>query len=189
MTKVATKQFEGEVVSKAPLVGSRFVSMEPTQGVVAWRAIEQKLPSLLDSLVACPPYRAGDKPPITHGRGVYLFTEAGTHLYVGQTRDFHRRWNDHTRPSSRENSAPFAFNIAKRAAGLPTGTRLSLAAHPEFRPHFASAKARVRTMEFRYVEIPALPDGRDDAVTSTMFEVYAAVVLGTEGDFNDFSTH
>jgi hypothetical protein len=37
-------------------------------------------------------------------------------------------------------------------------------------------------MDFRVVEI-------EDPALSTIFEVYASIVLGTEGDFNLFETH
>lgn len=54
---------------------------------------------------------------------------------------------------------------------------------PGFEELFAAAKRRVRTMDFRVVKI------KDDATTSTIFEVYASIALGTEGEFNLFETH
>ncbi len=108
------------------------------------------------------------------------------HRYIGRTRNANRRLGEHTQPKSPQNSAPFAFNIAKseaiKAGFNITGTRQELAATQGFDPYFTSAKERVRSMEFRVVEIV-------DPVVSTIFEVYASITLGTEGEFNLFDTH
>ena len=119
-------------------------------------------------------------------QGVYLFTEEGVHRYIGRTRNANRRLGEHIQMSSSQNSAPFAFNIAKaeaRREGIEfTGTRDEVAATPEFAPYFQDAKERIRAMDFQVIAI-------DDPVVSTIFEVYAAVALDTEGDFNLFETH
>lgn len=118
--------------------------------------------------------------------GIYLYSEGDMHLYVGRTRDLSRRWGDHTAPSQGINSASFAFNIAKRAAksaGLDISiARGPLALDPVFKQAFTDAKARVRAMDYRFVRV-------DSPILSTVGEVYAAIVLGTEGDFNAFETH
>jgi hypothetical protein len=159
---------------------------EHERALIRFREIERQLPGLLEALVASQPYQRGEKPPAPAVAGVYLFTEGGIHRYVGRTRNANRRLGEHTRPSSKENSAPFAFNIAKAEAqnrGLDvSGSRKAVAALPGFAPHFAAAKARVRAMEFRVVEVV-------DPAVSTIFEVYASIALGTEGEFNLFETH
>lgn len=118
--------------------------------------------------------------------GIYLYSENAMPVYVGRTRDLRRRWANHTQPSSGINSAAFAFNIAKRAAAAQgtdvTVPRRTLATDPVFAAAFIQAKARVRAMEYRFVRV-------DSPVLSTVGEVYAAMVLGTEGDFNAFETH
>ncbi len=118
--------------------------------------------------------------------GVYLFTEKGVHRYIGRTRNANRRLGEHIQKSSPQNSAPFAFNIAKAEAAREgiefIGTRDEIAATPEFAPYFQQAKERIRAMDFQVIEIA-------DPVLSTIFEVYAAVALETEGDFNLFETH
>ena len=160
--------------------------MDQQQGLERFRAeVESKLPELVEGLVACAPHRrVADRAP--NAPGIYLYSEGDRHLYVGRTRDLSRRWADHTRPSSSINSASFAFNIAKRETakeGINVGiARLQLAAHPIFERAFVDAKARVRAMAYRFVRV-------DSAVLSTVGEVYAAMVLGTEGDFNEFETH
>ena len=63
-----------------------------------------------------------------------------------------------------------------------TGSRRVIATRPGFDGYFAAAKRRVRAMDFRFVkiEVPSV---------STIFEVYASLALGTEGEFNLFETH
>ncbi len=94
---------------------------------------------------------------------------------------------------SRHNAASFAFNIAKRAAeeadftvvGI---TREALDDDPEFNQRFFTpAKEQVRSMEFRFVVFS--PEMADVDALATIFEVYASMLLGTEGDFNRFATH
>ncbi|MCW3001924.1 MAG: hypothetical protein JWQ20_1222 [Conexibacter sp.] len=158
-----------------------------TAGLARFREeVEAHLPGLLEELVACPVHRRGVGAPAPADPGVYLYSEADVPRYVGRTRDLRARWGQHTRPSSGQQSAPLAFNIAKREAArdevdvkLP---RTVLAADPRFVEHFTRAKARVRAMDYRFVRI-------DDPNLSTVFEVYAAICLETEGDFNLFETH
>lgn len=158
----------------------------PEWALERFREIEKQLPSLLKTLVTAHPYHRDKRPAVPHVQAVYLFTENSRHLYIGRTRNANRRLGEHTRPKSPQNSAPFAFNIAKKEAaraGLTfSGTRKEIAAISAFQPHFTSAKKRVRMMEFRLVEI-------DSAVISTIFEVYASLALRTEGGFNLFETH
>lgn len=160
--------------------------MDQRAGLERFRTeVESRLPRLVEELVGCVPHRRGvDRAP--SAPGIYLYSEPGREMYVGRTRDLSRRWADHTRPSSSINSASFAFNIAKReAAALGVNVAISrsrLVANSSFAAAFAAAKARVRTMKYRFVRV-------DSPVLSTVGEVYAAIVLGTEGDFNEFETH
>jgi GIY-YIG catalytic domain len=147
--------------------------------------IDQMEP-LLKEILECPLLERGAIPTAPKKAGVYLFTEAGKPMYVGRTRDFQRRWGEHTAPGSRENSAPFAFNIARREAAAEGfdvgGSRTTMAARPGFDDYFRAAKQRVRAMTFQFVSI-------GDPAVSTVFEVYASMALGTEGEFNLFETH
>jgi hypothetical protein len=148
--------------------------------------IEGQLPGLLEQLLDCGPHSRDHRPAAPKQGGVYLFTEDATHRYVGRTRNFNRRFGEHVAPKSTQNKAPFAFNIAKRDAadgGLTViGTREEIVASQGFEAVFVAAKARVRSMEFRFVRI-------DDPAVSTIFEVYASIALHTEGEFNLFETH
>jgi hypothetical protein len=68
----------------------------------------------------------------------------------------------------------------KQAFAFQTKPRNLLQAIPEFRELFWQAKARVSRMTVRVVEIA-------DPIEQTVFEVYAALALGTR--YNDFETH
>jgi hypothetical protein len=156
------------------------------RGLRRFSGILNQMEPLLEQLLNCEPYQRGVRPAAPERPGVYLFTEGGRPIYVGQTRSFRRRWGEHTRPSSPENSAPFAFNIARQEAIRQnidaTGPRKAVSKLPDFAELFDAAKSRVRAMEFRFVEI-------EDPPLRTIFEVYASLALGTHGDFNVFETH
>jgi len=156
------------------------------EGLRHFSGILNQMEPLLGQLLNCEPRQRGILPTAPERPGVYLFTEAGKPIYVGQTRSFRRRWGEHTRPSSPENSAPFAFNIARREAIRKnldaTGPRKAVSKLPDFAELFKAAKSRVRAMDFRFVEI-------EDPPLRTIFEVYASLALGTHGDFNVFETH
>src|SRR4051794_5040093 len=121
------------------------------------REIERQLPSLLDALITAPSYRRARIPAVPKMPGVYLFTEKGVHRYIGRTRNANRRLGEHIQKSSPQNSAPFAFNIAKAEAAREgiefIGTREEIAATPEFAPYFQQAKERIRAMDFQVIEI------------------------------------
>jgi hypothetical protein len=116
--------------------------------------IQQQMPGLVETLLACQPHSRDDRPPAPKLAGVYLFTENGVHRYVGRTRNFSRRFGEHVALKSPHNKAAFAVNIARAeaaAAGLALArTRDEIEALPEFQPHFTAAKQRVRTVEFRF---------------------------------------
>lgn len=156
--------------------------------------LEQRLESLLD----CAPHtrerrRGVPHVPVPHKPGVYLFTESGNHRYVGRAKNLNARFGQHVAPKSHENQAAFAFNIARRDAEesdfhVSGRDRKALDRDPDFNERFfGPAKARVRAMEFRFVVFD--PDMNDVDALSTIFEVYASLLLGTEGDFNLFATH
>jgi len=149
--------------------------------------------SMLDRLENSEPHRHGRRPAVPEAAGIYLFKEEGTPVYVGITRNLRARYGQHQRRSSPENSAPFAFAIARRAAtadGFPVEGRgrVELSKDPGFEArYFLPAKDRVRAMDFHYLVVP--PEDLDSDPKIAVFEVFASMVLGTEGDFNTFRTH
>jgi hypothetical protein len=151
------------------------------------RYIEALHPAF-ERLVAMPPVTIAALPRDAPLQCVYLFSEAGRHLYVGRTRrqSLRQRLRQHSIDSAQHNQAVFAFKIAREVTGhlhagyTPTDSRTALCADPEFAKVFLEAKRRVRQMEIRYVE-------ERDPLRQTLLEIYVAVVLKTP--YNDFDTH
>jgi hypothetical protein len=162
-----------------------------------WERVEAKLPGYLEVLLDSEVFgRGADRKPPPCEHGVYLFSEAGSHLYVGRCglteraakkggghSNFRTRLAGHTRPSSGHNQATFAWRLAVEAIegrfeGLPT-TRAGLQLDSRFSQEFLRQKERVTAMEFRLVRIP-------DDFESYVFEPYAALMLDTP--YNSWAT-
>lgn len=144
----------------------------------------KQLPNKLECLVDSNP-RPWNNLGTLPQKGIYVFYENGSPLYVGRTNRMRDRLKEHGRQSSGHNKAPFAFNIAKNEAnklGLNVnGSRKDLGNKPEFIFLFQSAKQRVSEMSVRVIPI-------DDQIIQTLFEVYAAIALGTLY-YNSFDNH
>ncbi|MDA1061465.1 MAG: hypothetical protein O2895_00890 [Chloroflexi bacterium] len=85
-------------------------------------------------------------------------------------------------PSARHTQASFAFNLAQSEAGRrPRATRAEREQEKDFAPRFLAAKARVAEMDVQFIAL-------DDPIERTIFEIYAALHLGTE-EYNSFETH
>lgn len=138
------------------------------------------------SLMAMKPVRYAGLPAQMPERGIYLFSEGASHLYVGRTNRIRKRLAGHCRASSTHFSATFAFRIARKDAGLlkatytTKGSRAELVKDPTFGPAFVAAKARLANMDLRFVH-------EDDPVRQALLEIYVSVVLKTP--FNDFDNH
>jgi hypothetical protein len=149
------------------------------------RYAESLQPSF-ERLTTMPPVTIPTLPRNAPSEGIYLLSEQGRHLYVGRTRYLRNRLRQHSIPSAAHNQAVFAFRLAREMTGRMTadysgeGRRVLLAGDPEFAAAFTAAKARVRTMEVRYV-------GEEDPLRQALLEIYVAVVCGTP--YNDFNTH
>jgi hypothetical protein len=79
----------------------------------------------------------------------------------------------------------FAFQLARESnwqnEGVVKGAdRKGLMEDPVFKAAFMAAKARIRNMDYRFVE-------ETDQNTQALLEIYCAVVLSTP--YNDFKTH
>jgi hypothetical protein len=118
--------------------------------------------------------------------GVYLFSDGGRHLYVGRTNSIRSRLQQHCRPGSSHNSAPFAFRLAREARKVlqatykTHGSRAHLLQDPDFALAFSDAKARLRTMNIRVVE-------ESNPLRQALLEMYIAVALAAP--YNDFDNH
>lgn len=149
--------------------------------------VESLHPSF-ERLIKMPPVTIATLPRDAPSQCIYLFSEAGRHLYVGRTRrqSLRKRLRQHSVDSAKHNQAVFAFKIAREITGHLHGgytlkdPRAALALDPEFAKAFDQAKKRVRQMQLRYVE-------ERDPLRQTLLEIYVAVVLKTP--YNDFDTH
>ena len=114
-----------------------------------------------------------------------MFYENDFPIYVGRSNRIRQRLDEDGRASSRHNSATFAFIPALTAAAegeitLPETTRTEIETYPPFRNLYDQAKDKVAAMKIRVIEIK-------DPIEQTIFEVYAALALGTI--YNDSDTH
>lgn len=118
--------------------------------------------------------------------GIYLFSDGEHHLYVGRTNNIRKRLQQHCRPGSSHNSAPFAFRLAREARKVPQatytihGARAHLLQDPDFALAFTDAKARLCTMDIRIVE-------ESNPHRQALLEMYVAVAL--DAPYNDFDNH
>jgi hypothetical protein len=155
--------------------------------------MHQKFADLVESLepafqrlMQMTPVSAARLPRDMPKRGIYLFSDGGKHLYVGRTDNIRRRIGNHCRASSGHNQASFAFRMARaetgfiRAAYTQTRSRVELTRQEVFGPTFVDCKARIRSLDLRFVE-------EADPTRQALLEIYAATVLETP--FNDFANH
>ena len=150
-------------------------------------ALVETLAPKLERLLAMQPLAYGALRRDMPKSGVYLFTEAGRHLYVGRSNDLRGRYGRHCRPAATNRQAAFAFQLARKVTGniratyrAGAGSRAGLAVDPTFAAAFVAAKARIREMEYRFVE-------EANQNRQALLEIYCAVVLATP--YNDFGTH
>ena len=140
-----------------------------------------------EALMSMPPCRYGNLPKAMPTQGVYLFTENGHHLYVGRSNKIRSRYGRHCNPGATHRMAAFAFKLAREATGRMTASykpgddsRKGLMLNPEFRAAFEAAKARIREMDFRFVE-------EADQNAQALLEIYCTLALNAK--YNDFNTH
>ena len=119
--------------------------------------------------------------------GIYVFyEEMNTPIYVGRTKNIRQRIQLHTRDSSKNESATFAFNLAKMEYEIlfpdkRNTTRNILMNELEFIPIFKLQKERVKKMCLKYV-------CEEHDILQTILEPYFAIKLKTYPDFNTFET-
>ena len=157
-----------------------------------WGAVNGRLPVLLHQLeMSTLITRNGrGRVPAMPEKGIYLFYEEGRPVYVGRSDRMRSRILEHGRAGSQHNSATFAFSLATESAhakGVDCAmrTRGDLQKADDFKPLYDEAKSRVRSMEFRVVEVT-------DPVEQAVFEIYAALCLKTtleQHGYNDFRNH
>lgn len=143
-----------------------------------------EMPELMKRLMVSPLRRWNDTRNLPI-RGVYVFFENEKPIYVGRTNRMKDRIKEHALPSSKNNKAPFAFNLAKKEAeekGIEVNfKRAELESNEIFNDLFLHAKKRVSNMYLRVIEI-------NDQILQTLFEVYASMELKTM-EYNCFNNH
>lgn len=152
--------------------------MDPT-----FRTHVEALPLAYDQLLGMEPTKVAALCNRLRVPGVYLLSEGSNHLYVGRTVDIGRRLSRHLGTPI---TASFAFLLAREATGKVTatyrskGSRKDLARDPVFAEAFDQAKARIKNMDTRYLEVA-------DPVRQCLLEIYVALTLETR--YNEFATH
>lgn len=147
--------------------------------------VESLHPSLV-RLLESPAFTFDALPKDLPKAGIYLFTEGNSHLYVGRTNGLRKRIQQHCRPGSGHNSAPFAFRLAREVHGVknatykPEGSRASLIQNDAFAKAFLRSKERLRMMHVRVVE-------ETNPLKQALLEMYVAIEL--EAQYNDFDNH
>jgi hypothetical protein len=140
----------------------------------------------LQALLAFPPIHPTKLPTNLPSAGIYLFSEAGRHLYVGRSNDLRSRVQMHVRASAKTNQAAFAYRLARETAGILKVSYKKLAPEEDwslvepFLSAFPAAKERIRNMELRVT-------AQADPMTQMLLEVYVAISLSTP--YNDFDNH
>ena len=143
--------------------------------------IVAKMDSLLRDLEASPRRSWDTLQFLSRRGGVYVFYECGHPIYVGRTRHIQERIRQHGDPSSRKESATFAFQLLKDK--VPTQKRTRAEIERDYASEFAHERERIRKMCVRAVEI-------EDQVVQTFFELYAILALDTmKYNANAFRTH
>jgi hypothetical protein len=144
------------------------------------------LHAMFEALLACPAFSPAKLPPDFQGAGVYLFSEAGRHLYVGRSDNLRRRIQTHIRPSAGTNQAAFAYRLARESAGIykvsykPLPPESDWSQVEPFVSAFPASKERIRKMDLRFVR-------EQDSVSQMLLEAYVAIALNTP--YNDFANH
>jgi hypothetical protein len=97
------------------------------------------------------------------------------------------RYGRHCNPGATHRMAAFAFKLAREATGKVTASykvgkdsRTGLMLDPVFNAAFKAAKARIRAMDYRFVE-------ETDQNAQALLEIYCTLVL--KARYNDFNTH
>jgi hypothetical protein len=144
----------------------------------AFKLYVDALHPAFERLISMEPMKLTALPKNLPTRCVYLFSEGNEPLYVGRTDHFRNRMRQHSIPAAQHNQAVFAFRLARVATGRievaysKKGGRVSLTAEPAFAIAFTEAKARIRQMDLRFVEVI-------EPLQQALLEIYAAVVLKT----------
>ena len=119
---------EAEPLTPPPLDTEQTVreALDKTEeggGRALFDAMVATLPGLLEQLTQVDGKPVADHDSVPEAPGVYFFSEGVNPIYVGQSRHLRRRLRQHTSPSSRENQAALAWQIALTSRPRRTATQ------------------------------------------------------------------
>jgi hypothetical protein len=104
-----------------------------------------------ERLVSMMPVKTASLPNDMPLRGVYLFSIDEKPLYVGRSNNMRRRLLGHGGAGSKEETAAFAFKLARKRTGFTTPSykkspesRAGLMQNPAFKQAFDQAKAEIQ---------------------------------------------
>lgn len=134
----------------------------------------------MEPLRGTPPSRVS-----TPKSGIYLFSEHDHHLYVGRSNRIAYRYALHCGLSAKQNQASFAWKLMAEVVGHKATYRrgegrADMIQRPDYADAFSAAKARIRNMDYRFVE-------ENDQMRQALLEAYVCIALETP--YNDFNTH
>lgn len=169
-----------------PEAASAASSFQVTSLHPKFAAVIESLHPSYERLMAMEPLKG--VPPskkTTPKSGIYLFSEGDRHLYVGRSNRIAERYRLHCGLSAKQNQASFAWKLMAEVVGhkatyLRGEGRADMILLPHYADAFAAAKARIRAMDYRFVE-------EADQTRQALLEAYLCIVLGTP--YNDFDTH
>jgi hypothetical protein len=148
--------------------------------------MQEQLELKLQALLHMPPLSDGVLPFDMPKNGVYVFTELGRHLYVGQSANLRIRYGQHCFAGAWHRHASFAICLARAWIGDEVAYKLPRSHDTPILDHksakaFSAAKARIRAMDFRFVEEP-------DSRRRSLLELYCSVALQVPfGDFENYA--
>ncbi|MDD5039507.1 MAG: hypothetical protein PHN78_09385 [Dehalococcoidales bacterium] len=135
----------------------------------------REMPSLLHKLLESNLFKRSNLSNISQ-KGIYVFYEGETPLYVGHSNRLKSCLLDQGRIGATYQQAPLAFNLAKEQA---VGWGIDITKSPDqlvreaiFESLFLKTKKRVARMSIRTLRL-------DNPVMQVLFEVYAALALKT----------
>ena len=145
------------------------------------------LQAKFEQLTRMQPCRYPNLPKTMPKQGIYLFSEQERYWYVGRSSNIRTSYGRHCNPNGSPRTADFAFKLASISAGRATmfgnvseNTKKLLMKDSKFRAAFDSAKKRIRTMDFRFVE-------QSDQNSQALLAAYCTLALDVK--YNDLDAH
>lgn len=155
------------------------------EGKKAFSDYTDKIPGLFEALENVPIENFRISVTDKGRSGIYILYESGDPVYVGRTRNLQNRFRAHTTRS--HNSASFALKRTRakhpeiaKATYSSQNSRQAIVEHPEYGQTFVGEINAIRSMNFRFLEVP-------DPIEQYLLELYATIELDLE--LTGFDSH